>query len=208
MHAPRPFPSSQLPVLPYDALVLAGGTAKRLGGIDKPGLEIGGRTLLERALAAVSLASRRVVVGPQQTADLPDGVIAVCEEPPLGGPVAGVEAGLALVTAEAVAVLACDMPLVTAALMHQLAARLSTADPRDDGVLALDENGRRQPLAAVYRTAALRQAVAALASTRGAAVRDLLTGLHLVEAATPAGSTLDCDTWDSVAAFRTGLENR
>ena len=34
------------------AVVLAGGTAARMGGVDKASIEIGGVTLLERTLAA------------------------------------------------------------------------------------------------------------------------------------------------------------
>jgi molybdopterin-guanine dinucleotide biosynthesis protein A len=205
MQAPPPPPP---PLAKYDAIVLAGGSARRLGGIDKAGLEVAGQTLLDRALAAVCHATRRVVVGPQNAADLPGDVTVVREQPPRGGPVAAIEAGLALITAEAVAVLACDMPQVTAALVSQLAARLAGAKPSDDGVLVRDEHGRRQPLAAIYRTAALRRAVAGLSSTRGAAVRDLLSGLRLIEAAAPAGTTMDCDTWESVVACRAELENR
>ncbi|MYS16776.1 NTP transferase domain-containing protein, partial [Streptomyces sp. SID4982] len=33
---------------PYDAVVLAGGGARRLGGADKPGVQVGGRALLDR----------------------------------------------------------------------------------------------------------------------------------------------------------------
>ncbi|MEU7054400.1 NTP transferase domain-containing protein, partial [Streptomyces eurythermus] len=36
---------------PYDAVVLAGGAARRLGGADKPGVRVGGRALLDRVLA-------------------------------------------------------------------------------------------------------------------------------------------------------------
>ncbi|WP_198601894.1 NTP transferase domain-containing protein, partial [Streptomyces sp. MH60] len=36
----------------YDAVVLAGGAARRLGGADKPGLRVGARALLDRVLAA------------------------------------------------------------------------------------------------------------------------------------------------------------
>ena len=46
----------------YDAVVLAGGAARRLGGVDKPGLGVGGRSLLERVLAACADARTTVVV--------------------------------------------------------------------------------------------------------------------------------------------------
>jgi GTP:adenosylcobinamide-phosphate guanylyltransferase len=35
-----------------DVLILAGGDARRLGGVDKPMVEIGGRTLLDRVIEA------------------------------------------------------------------------------------------------------------------------------------------------------------
>ena len=37
----------------YDAVLLAGGGAARLGGVVKPALQVGGVTLLDRVLAAV-----------------------------------------------------------------------------------------------------------------------------------------------------------
>ncbi|MDG4865579.1 NTP transferase domain-containing protein, partial [Streptomyces sp. T-3] len=46
----------------YDAVVLAGGGAKRLGGADKPGVRVGGRALLDRVLAACATAAATVVV--------------------------------------------------------------------------------------------------------------------------------------------------
>ena len=49
---------------PFDAVVLAGGAAARLGGADKPGLDLDGRPLLAHVLDAVAAAPRRVVVGP------------------------------------------------------------------------------------------------------------------------------------------------
>ena len=45
------------------AVVLAGGTAARLDGVDKASVEYAGRTLLEHALDAVVDAAEVVVVG-------------------------------------------------------------------------------------------------------------------------------------------------
>ncbi|MGZ6784609.1 MAG: NTP transferase domain-containing protein, partial [Nocardioidaceae bacterium] len=47
------------------AVVLAGGQAVRMGGLDKASIEIDGVTLLERALAATMSAVEVVVVGEQ-----------------------------------------------------------------------------------------------------------------------------------------------
>jgi molybdopterin-guanine dinucleotide biosynthesis protein A len=140
------------PLPPYAAVVLAGGRGARLGGRAKPQLLVGGRTILDAVLAAVADAAQRVVVGPPQPA--PDGVLLVREQPPGGGPVAALRAGLAAVTADVVAVLAGDLPFVTSELVHDLRARLT-----GDGVLVVDDAGRDQLLLGVWRTATLRAAL-------------------------------------------------
>ena len=146
------------PPLPgYDAVVLAGGRAARLGGRAKPQLVVGGRTILDAVLDAVADAERRVVVGPPQP--VPAGVRLLREQPPGGGPVAALHAGLAAVEADVVAVLAGDLPFVTADLLHDLRARLT-----GDGVLVVDHSGRDQLLLGVWRTAALRAALPAQAA--------------------------------------------
>ncbi len=75
----------------YGAVVLAGGRAARLGGFDKASVEIGGRTLLERALDAVVDAAEVVVVGEQVPTERP--VTFVLESPRWGGPVAALLTG-------------------------------------------------------------------------------------------------------------------
>src|SRR5690606_32944159 len=77
-----------------DAVILAGGAARRMGGADKPGLRVGDRTLLERAADAVRAhapEARVVVVGPER--DSPRALY-TREDPPGGGPVPALGAGL------------------------------------------------------------------------------------------------------------------
>jgi molybdenum cofactor guanylyltransferase len=140
------------PLPPYAAVVLAGGRAARLGGQPKPQLEVGGRTMLATVLAAVADADPRIVVGPPQP--VTEGVVVVREEPPGGGPVAALRAGLALVDTEVVAVLAGDLPFLTFGVVRSLRERLT-----GDGVLVVDDTGRDQLLLGVWRTAALRAAL-------------------------------------------------
>ncbi|NBH02981.1 NTP transferase domain-containing protein, partial [Amycolatopsis sp. SID8362] len=47
----------------YAGIVLAGGSARRLSGVDKPALSVGGKPLLTRAIHALSGAGRVVAVG-------------------------------------------------------------------------------------------------------------------------------------------------
>jgi molybdopterin-guanine dinucleotide biosynthesis protein A len=76
----------------WDAIVVAGGRARRLGGIDKTALVWQGRSLLDGVLAAASGARRTCVVG--SDADLPADVLRAVERPRWGGPAAALVAGL------------------------------------------------------------------------------------------------------------------
>ncbi|WP_406066704.1 molybdenum cofactor guanylyltransferase [Micromonospora sp. NBC_00860] len=104
----------------YAAVVLAGGAARRMGGVDKPALPVGGRPMRDRVLTAVTDATPRVLVGAADA--VPAGVLVVREDPPGGGPVAAAAAGLALLDPDVgvVALLAADLPLLTRAAIGDL----------------------------------------------------------------------------------------
>ncbi|GAA2150293.1 hypothetical protein GCM10009760_44590 [Kitasatospora kazusensis] len=183
----------------YDAMVLAGGGARRLGGADKPAQLVGGQTLLDRVLAACRDAGTTVVVGPRRET-VRDGVRWTREQPPGGGPVAAIAAGLALVTADRVLLLAADLPFLDRPTAARLLAALD--DEAADAALLVDAAGRDQPLAAAYRTAALRASLAALGDPSGLPLRRLTTPLRTVRLADPAGAAYDCDTWEELAQAR------
>ncbi len=158
------------PVDAFDAIVLAGGRARRLNGRDKPAETVGGRRLLDVALGAVADARRVVVVGPPR--DVPDGVVTTREDPPGSGPVAALAAGLEMLAgtdAGAVVVLAADLPFLTPRAVADLAAR-RTADAAP-AAFAVDSGGRLQYLIGVWDRATL---AAAIAEAPGPAMRDLV----------------------------------
>jgi molybdopterin-guanine dinucleotide biosynthesis protein A len=184
------------------AVVLAGGTAARMGGVDKSAIELDGVTLLERALAATMSAVEVVVVGEQVPTTRP--VTWTVEDPPRGGPAAGLLAGLDrfLVTPDLVAVLAVDMPRVTAGTVARLTAPVES-DPGLDGAVLVDEEGRRQTLAAVYRHSALSAArPVELEQQHGLPMRRLVAPLRLAEVPAVAQETRDVDTWADVRDLR------
>jgi molybdopterin-guanine dinucleotide biosynthesis protein A len=183
------------------AVVLVGGTGARLGGADKASLELGGVTLLERALAASMAASEVVVVGEPVSTSRP--VAWTREEPPGGGPAAGLLAGLDAFREppEAVCVLAVDMPRVTAATVARLGWALEGDRAADAAVLA-DGSGRRQPLAAVYRYRSLVEARPEdRAAESGLSIRRLVAGLRLVDVPAVGEETRDVDTWEDLRAL-------
>ncbi|AEW95419.1 molybdopterin-guanine dinucleotide biosynthesis protein [Streptantibioticus cattleyicolor NRRL 8057 = DSM 46488] len=187
--------------------MLAGGAARRLGGADKPGLRVGGVTLLDRVLDACADAATTVVVGPPRRTARP--VVVVREDPPGGGPLPALAAGLARATAGTVALLAADLPFLTRATLRALRSALD-GPGAPDGVLLTDPHGRDQPLTAVYRTAPLRRALAALAADgghglAGLPLRRLTARLTLRRIAAPGRASFDCDTWEDLAVARTGI---
>lgn len=206
-----------------DAVILAGGRAERLGGASKPDLVVGGRSLLETAIDAARSAGcgRIVVVGPPSL-EAP-GCLIVREDPPFGGPVAALSAGLAALATEAAApdaaaptasapdaspepapdvlVLACDMPAASVAVDRLVAGRTSSSA---DGVCLVDASGREQWLAAIYSRGALARAFDALGhDTGGAAMRRLVASLNLI-VLPDHGSTQDIDTWSDLERARSG----
>jgi molybdopterin-guanine dinucleotide biosynthesis protein A len=177
----------------YDAIVLAGGASSRMSVPDKTRLEVGGVSLLDRVLAAAAGARRVVVVGDRRPTTRVDAVW-TREHPAGSGPAAGVAAGLALVRAGRVVLLAGDLPFVTADAVHRLLA--ATDGPV--GAVAVDGQGREQWLLSSWPTRALLDA----RLEPGGSLRMPLTELHparvLVD---PLGST-DCDTPDDLRRAR------
>ncbi|MDB4967611.1 MAG: molybdopterin-guanine dinucleotide biosynthesis protein [Myxococcales bacterium] len=132
------------------AAILAGGRGRRLGGIDKGLLAVGGEPIALRQLRVLTplVAERMIVAGhiePYRDFD----ARLVVDLHPGAGPLAGLEAALSVCTMEHLVVFACDMPFVDA----QLVTALRDA-PRAEAVVArLD--GKAQPLAARYSRAIL-----------------------------------------------------
>ncbi|MFD3781193.1 NTP transferase domain-containing protein [Streptomyces sp. NPDC058612] len=194
----------------YDAIVLAGGSARRLGGADKPALSVGGRALLDRVLDACPDAGTTVVVGGRRPTARP--VRWAREEPAGGGPVAALDAGLRGTTAERVLVLSADLPFLDRPTVRSLLAATDAPEataapgPSRDGALLRDPDGRDQPLVAVYKTAPLRRELARLATGRdglaGLPLRSLTAALDLARVDAGPLASFDCDTWDDLAVAR------
>ncbi|MFJ1748839.1 NTP transferase domain-containing protein [Streptomyces sp. NPDC088116] len=186
----------------YDAIVLAGGAAKRLGGIDKPGVRVGGRALLDRVLAACEGAARTVVVGGRRPTVRP--VRWAREEPPGGGPLAALDAGVRCADAATVLVLSADLPFLGAETVHRLIGALDVSGR--EAALLTDAGGRDQPLVAAYRTEPLRRELALLATEygnlSGLPLRLLSQELDLARVDAGPLASFDCDTWEDISTAR------
>lgn len=184
------------------AVILSGGGGVRLGGVDKGSIEVHGRTLLEHALAATAEADEVVVVGPEVPTTRP--VTWTIEEPAGGGPAAGLLAGLdaLAVRPDLVCVLAVDMPRFSAATLDRLVDVL-TGDDEADAVCLVDDEHRKQWLAAVYRYDAL---VAARPARReaehGLPTGRLMLPLRILGVPAVDQEARDLDTWADLRDLR------
>ncbi|MDT0202509.1 NTP transferase domain-containing protein [Nocardioides sp. AE5] len=172
------------------AVILAGGTAARMGGADKASIELHGRTLLAWALDAVIDAGEVVVLGDWVHTERP--VTFTREDPHLGGPAAGLLHGLDSFARrpEQLLVLAVDMPRVSMGTF----ARLREAARGHDGAVLCGPDGRRQ-LALVVETTALERVRPPREEEFGLPVRRLLADLDLVEVSSIDDEHRDIDGW-------------
>jgi len=187
------------------AVVLTGGGGVRLGGADKASIEVGGRTLLEHALAALRDAGEVVVVGAEVPTSRP--VTFTREDPAGGGPAAGLLAGLGRFARKPahVVVLAVDMPLVTPDTVARLLAAAAPGDA--DGAVLVDDDGRLQYLCAAYSVTALEKARdgSGVEAGHGLAMGRLVGDLALTRVAAVGSEARDLDTWADLAALRDAL---
>jgi molybdopterin-guanine dinucleotide biosynthesis protein A len=188
-------------------VVLAGGRSRRLGH-DKLVARLGDGTVLDHLLDALGrvLAGVPILcVGPPR--DTQRQVTWLIEDPPGGGPVAGIARALDHLDETDqidqaddgwLAVVAGDQPFAAEALAGLTREALG-AGSDVDAVLARDGE-RTQPLLAVYRVGALRRAIGADAANRS--VRSVVRELRARELVVPRGSALDVDTAADLEAAR------
>lgn len=111
------------------AAIIAGGRAKRLGGVDKSRLVVGGRTIISRQAEVLrQIADEVFVVGeyPGRPADLGlpghDDLVAGV------GAIGGLYTALEIASADLVLVVACDLPFLEASMLEHLCELAATAD--------------------------------------------------------------------------------
>jgi len=161
----------------WDAHILAGGRARRLGGHDKGALVVGDRRILERQIAALEGRAARIIIvgGPER--HIGGGVEVIPDSLPDIGALGGLYTALVNAASERTLVMACDMPFVTGPFLEYLATVGGDCDvtvPRDDRGL--------HPLCAVYARAAA-PAIRRLIDQGVRRIRDAMGTLrmHLVE---------------------------
>lgn len=184
-------------------IVLCGGTSRRLAGRDKTREPLGQTTVTEHLLNALPPGWPVICVGEQRPTTRP--VRWCLESPAGGGPVAGIGAALELTRRPGdfagfaiCLVVGGDMPFAGPAVPALVDAL--NAAPQLDAVLAVDPDGRTQPLLAAYRLEALRAAVPP--KPAGARLLAIVESLQIGTLPCQAPLTLDVDTPEALAQAR------
>lgn len=158
------------------AAILAGGRAARFGGRDKSALVIDGRSILDRQIAELLRVTDDVlVVGAEKGTCTRPLVRLIPDRVPGCGPLGGLDAALAAARDAVVAIVACDMPFVTAAFLNHLLDLARGAD----AVVPRTERGYH-PLCAAY-TRACHPAVARRLADRRLKMTGLLEEVRVRE---------------------------
>ena len=175
-------------------MVLAGGRGSRLGGEGKARLELAGRPMLAYVLEALAGALDEVAVAAKASTALPgvsDGQtlrvpgmaerVALWTEPDHPRhPLAGLRHALQRAGDRPVLVCAVDLPLITPALVEEIAV----ADAQDAAAVVPLAGGRLQPLLARYEPAAL-EALATAADDQPLTAAVHALGPRVIEPADP-----------------------
>jgi molybdopterin-guanine dinucleotide biosynthesis protein A len=171
------------------AAIIAGGAARRLGGLQKPLIQIDGRAIADRQLAVLRPLFPQVFAVANDPAPWRARGVEVVGDRVVGvGPFAGLGAALAAAgDAEAVVCVAGDLPFLAPALMTALrdvAPGARAVAPRP--------SGRPEPLCARYSTE-LRVLVEARLETGRLALHALLEATETVWLEDAALAALDAD---------------
>lgn len=175
-----------------DSIVVVGGQARRLGGIDKAMLPLGpsGSTLLQGVVDACP--ARVIAVGPQR--DVTGDVHWVADESVDGGPAVGLWSALPHVLTDYVFVTAADQLIDT-----QSVQQVCDAAQERDGAWAIRADGTGQPLFACVQTELLRELLRPSQGVNQSPLR-LLSTLNMAGVIVNQGDIRDVDTWSDVAS--------
>ncbi|MDO5076575.1 molybdenum cofactor guanylyltransferase [Corynebacterium sp.] len=186
-----------------DAIILAGGRNTRMAGSDKAQLLYGAARFVDHLindLRAYDNLDRIVVVTPHAY-PLPNDVTRTCENPPFGGPVAGITAGtqhLRDTPANLVLIVPVDAP-DAAQLLPRLMQKLASSDV----AVIRNRDGFIEPLCALWSKPALCDALDALPAIANTPAKDLIRATRTVHEVKGTGAERDYDTPESLAELPT-----
>lgn len=131
------------------AIILAGGENKRMNGVDKAALIVGGVPILQKSMIVLKEFFADILIVTNEKRDYSFEGVRVVKDIVKGvGPLGGIHAGLSYMKNEAGFFAACDMPFLRGELIMRL---LNTFNHVDYQAIVPRRNGCIEPLHAVYK---------------------------------------------------------
>lgn len=191
----------------WSVIILTGGRARRMGGLDKSEITLGAVSNFERILNAIPPATKVIAVGPSNFTR--PNMFWCREIPNFGGPVAALSAALnsGYVTEERVVILAVDMPYCG----EILTSLVQECTPEVDAVLAIDQAEIMQSLCGCYWVQPLENAMNSLSNVQGSSMRSIISMLCVKGYKPPdskIGLIFDLDTTEDILTARSKIDWR
>ena len=122
--------TGETPVLQHmTGIILAGGRASRLGGINKAFIEIGGERLIDRTLRVYRSIFKEIIISTNSPLEYLEFDARIVTDIHRGkGPLGGIHAALLHATCEHAFVSACDMPYLSEAFIDHMIAQADHYD--------------------------------------------------------------------------------
>lgn len=146
--------------LQIDAVILAGGMARRMGGDDKGLVELNGKAMIEHTIERIKPQVKEILINANrnQTRYAEFGFTVLSDEHTgFLGPLAGMIAAMGHTQADYLLVVPCDCPL----LPRDLVARLLASIEANDAELAVASDGEREQPVVMLLKPSLRESMTA-----------------------------------------------
>ncbi|MGL4577614.1 MAG: molybdenum cofactor guanylyltransferase MobA [Shewanella xiamenensis] len=146
--------------LQIDAVILAGGLARRMGGDDKGLVELNGKAMIEHTIERIKPQVKEILINANrnQTRYAEFGFTVLSDEHTgFLGPLAGMITAMGHTQADYLLVVPCDCPL----LPRDLVARLLASIEANDAELAVASDGEREQPVVMLLKPSLRESMTA-----------------------------------------------
>ncbi|MFB2668512.1 molybdenum cofactor guanylyltransferase MobA [Shewanella xiamenensis] len=146
--------------LQIDAVILAGGMARRMGGDDKGLVELNGKAMIEHTIERIKPQVKEILINANrnQTRYAEFGFTVLSDEHTgFLGPLAGMITAMGHTQTDYLLVVPCDCPL----LPRDLVARLLAAIEANDAELAVASDGEREQPVVMLLKPSLRESMTA-----------------------------------------------
>ena len=146
--------------LQIDAVILAGGMARRMGGDDKGLVELNGKAMIEHTIERIKPQVKEILINANrnQTRYAEFGFTVLSDEHTgFLGPLAGMITAMGHTQTDYLLVVPCDCPL----LPRDLVARLLAAIEANDAELAVASDGEREQAVVMLLKPSLRESMTA-----------------------------------------------